>query len=294
MAKILDGKKVAQKIKEEVKKEVLDIKRVLSKTPVLACVCVGKTGSSDVYVKAQSRVAAEVGIGYRLVALKENVSFKELVDEIQKLNDDCGVGAIMVQKPLPAHIDLFRVGECIAPHKDAEGIHPLNLGNIVLDKGDICHTCPPTAAACMNLLSFYKIFSNLFGKEVVIVGHSPNVGKPLSLMLLNALATVTVCHIATSKADKLAGHVQQAEILIAAVGKPGVIKGEWIKEGAVVIDVGINCVGGRIIGDVEFAPAEKRASYITPVPGGVGPVTVAMLMKNSVALSRACMEGVSL
>lgn len=291
MARILDGKKVAEKIIEEVKKDVLDIKRVLSKMPVLACVCVGKTGASDVYVKAQSRAAAEIGIGYRLVALKEDISFKELVDEIQKLNNDCGVGAIMVQKPLPARIDLFQIGERVAPHKDAEGIHPLNLGKIVLDKGDIC---PPTAAACVNLLGSYKIFSNLIGKEVVIVGHSPNVGKPLSLMLLNALATVTVCHIATSKAGKLAEHVQRAEILIAAVGKPGVIKGEWIKEGAVVIDVGINCVGGRIVGDVEFAPAEKRASYITPVPGGVGPVTVAMLMKNSVALVKARVEGVSL
>lgn len=287
MAKLLDGKKATQKIKDEVKKEVLDIKKVFSKTPVLACVCIGKTGSSDVYVKAQARAADEMGIGYRLVSLKEDISFQALVKEINILNNDHEVGAMIIQKPLPAHVDLFHIGEYIAPYKDAEGIHPLNLGNIVLDKDRIC---PPTAAACVNLLSSYKVFPDLIGKEVVIVGHSPNVGKPLSLMLLNALATVTVCHIGTSKANRLSEHVQRAEILIAAVGRPNVIKGEWVKEGAVVIDVGINCVGNKIVGDVEFEAAEKRASYITPVPGGVGPVTVAMLMKNSVKLARINME----
>ncbi|MFH1691356.1 MAG: bifunctional 5,10-methylenetetrahydrofolate dehydrogenase/5,10-methenyltetrahydrofolate cyclohydrolase [Candidatus Omnitrophota bacterium] len=285
MAILLDGNKVAQKIKQDVRKEILQIKKEFSRTPLLACVCFGKAGSSDVYVKAQAKVAAQVGLEYRLISLKEDISYPELAEEIRKLNHDPEVDAIMMQTPLPAHIDLLQAVKCIVPHKDAEGLHPQNLGKIILDEAGIV---PCTAQACLELIRYYDV--KLFGKEVVVVGHSPIVGKPLSLMLLNVLATVTVCHIGTSEAGRLAEHVRRAEVLIVAVGQPAIIKGEWIKQGAVVIDVGINCVGDKIVGDVEFAKSKERASYITPVPGGVGPLTVAMLMSNSAKLSRASME----
>jgi methylenetetrahydrofolate dehydrogenase (NADP+)/methenyltetrahydrofolate cyclohydrolase len=169
--------------------------------------------------------------------------------------------------PLPQHLDYKKISESISPKKDIEGMHP----------------CTPTAV--MELLGSTGI--DLYGKEVVVIGHSEIVGKPLTLLLLEKFATVTVCHIATSKAGKLAEHVRGAEVLIVAVGQAGLIKGDWIKDGAVVIDVGINRVADKIVGDVEFEGAEKRASYITPVPGGVGPLTVAILMRNLVEAAQA-------
>ena len=179
--------------------------------------------------------------------------------------------------PLPLHIDYKKTSEHIAPAKDAEGMHPLNMGRIVFGKSKVL---PCTASAVMELVNSVGV--NLSGKEVVIVGHSEIVGKPLSLLFLDKLATVTVCHIGTSKAGKLEEHVKRAEILVVAVGKAGLIKGGWIKEGAIVVDVGINRVEDKIVGDVEFEEAEKRAAWITPVPGGVGPLTVVMLMRNLV------------
>jgi methylenetetrahydrofolate dehydrogenase (NADP+)/methenyltetrahydrofolate cyclohydrolase len=169
----------------------------------------------------------------------------------------------------------------ILPAKDAEGMHPANLGKIVLGQYRIG---PCTAMAVMELLESTKM--NLYGKEAVIVGHSEIVGKPLSLMLLNKFATTTVCHIATGERGVLADHVKRAEVLIVAVGKAGIVKGEWIKKDAIVIDVGINRAGDKILGDVEFDPAAERASYITPVPGGVGPITTTILMRNVVELFR--------
>jgi methylenetetrahydrofolate dehydrogenase (NADP+)/methenyltetrahydrofolate cyclohydrolase len=188
---------------------------------------------------------------------------------------DLGVHGIIIQTPLPASMNFKEIIAMVAPEKDAEGMHPENLGKIVLG---ISGVKPCTAEACMEILRHYDI--KLYGKEVVVVGHSAIVGKPLSLMLMNQLATTTVCHIATSETNHLISHVERADILIVAVGKPNLIKGDWIKEGAVVIDVGINRVGDFISGDVAFEAAEKRAYAITPVPGGVGPLTVIMLMKN--------------
>ena len=179
--------------------------------------------------------------------------------------------------PLPSQIDYKKISQFVRPEKDVEGMHPANIGKIVFGKATIL---PCTPAAVMELLK--ETGADLYGKEVVIVGHSEIVGKPLALLLLDKFATVTVAHIGTSKAGKLEEHVRRAEVLIVAVGKAGIIKGEWIKEGAIVIDVGINRVGDKIVGDVEFETAEKRASYITPVPGGVGPLTVTMLMRNLV------------
>ena len=183
--------------------------------------------------------------------------------------------------PLPAQIDYKKISQFIAPEKDIEGMHPANIGKIVFGKAKVL---PCTAAAVMELLN--SCCPDIYGKEVVVVGHSEIVGKPLALLLLEKFATVTVCHIGTSKAGKLEEHVKKAEILIVAVGKAGLIKGDWVKEGAIVIDVGINRVGDKIVGDVEFDGASQRACCITPVPGGVGPLTVTMLMRNLVEAAK--------
>ena len=279
MAILLDGKKVAIEMRERMKSEIKCLRERHSKTPLLASIQIGDNVASSVYIKSQARIAEDMGIDYRLLSLPEAVSKKDLALEIAKLNTDLGVHGIIVQAPLPQGLNMHEVIALVDANKDAEGMHPQNLGKIVLGKVKIA---PCTAQACMELLRYYKI--KLYGKEAVIVGHSEIVGKPLSLMLLNEFATTTVCHIATSEADKLVEHIGRADILIVAVGKAHFIKGSWIKKGAVVIDVGINKVGDRIVGDVEFEAAGKKASYITPVPGGVGPMTVTMLMKNMLEL----------
>jgi methylenetetrahydrofolate dehydrogenase (NADP+)/methenyltetrahydrofolate cyclohydrolase len=230
-------------------------------------------------VNAQKKAAELLGIGYELSVCPANMSQRDAERLINDLNKDNNVTAIILQLPVPKGIDARKLSGLIAPSKDAEGMHPQNLGKILLANYKIG---PCTAMAVMELLESTK--AKLYGKEAVIVGHSEIVGKPLSLMLLNKFATTTVCHIATGERGVLADHVRQAEILIVAVGKPGVVKGEWIKEGAIVIDVGINRVGDKIVGDVEFDVASQRASYITPVPGGVGPLTTTILMRNTVEL----------
>lgn len=279
MAILLDGKKVAGEIRERMKNEIMCLREKHSKTPLLASIQIGENMASSVYIKSQAKIAEDMGIDYRLLSLPQAVSKKDLAFEISKLNTDLGVHGIIVQAPLPPGLNMHEVIALVDANKDAEGLHPQNLGKIVLGKAKIA---PCTAQACMELLRYYQI--KLYGKEVVIVGHSEIVGKPLSLMLLNEFATTTVCHIATSEANKLVKHIERADILVVAVGKAHLIKGSWVKKGAVVIDVGINRVGDRIAGDVEFEAAEKRAAYITPVPGGVGPMTVTMLMKNMLEL----------
>ncbi len=275
MAIILDGKKISEEIIQSMKSEVQVLRERHSRTPLLVCVQLGRNLSSKLYVRAQGRVAEELGIDYRLLELPDNIQKSDLANEIGKLNKDLGVHAIIIQTPLPDGVDFNEVVSLVSPFKDAEGIHPQNLGKIISGKNTVE---PCTPAACMELLRYHKI--ELYGKEAVVVGHSGIVGKPLSIMLLNKFATTTVCHIATSEANKLEGHVKRADILVVAVGKPNLIKGSWIKKGAVVIDVGITYNGDRIIGDVEFEEAEKSAYAITPVPGGVGPLTVTMLMRN--------------
>jgi methylenetetrahydrofolate dehydrogenase (NADP+) / methenyltetrahydrofolate cyclohydrolase len=273
VAKLLEGKPIAEKIKEEIRQQAASLKKSL----VLTSIMVGENAGADSYVKSQTKVAESLGIEYRLHKLSQDILESSLAEFIEKLNSDRSVNGIIVQTPLPQQIDYKKVSQFISPEKDIEGMHPANIGKIVFSRAKIL---PCTPAAVMELLSSTGV--DLYGKEVVIVGHSEIVGKPLSLLLLDQFSTVTVCHIATSKAGKLEEHVKAAEVLIVAVGRTGLIKGEWIKEGAVVIDVGINRVGDKIMGDVEFEPAEKRASWITPVPGGVGPLTVTMLMRNLV------------
>jgi len=277
LAKLLEGKPLSEKIKEEIKQQVSSLK----KKPVLASIQVGDNPGAEAYAKSQKKTAEGLGIEYQFHKLSQDTTEASLIEFIQKLNSEKSINGIIIQMPLPAQIDYKKISQFILPEKDAEGMHPANIGKIVFGKANIL---PCTPAAVMELLKEAGV--ELYGKEVVIVGHSEIVGKPLALLLLEKFATVTVCHIGTSKAGKLEEHVMKAEVLIVAVGKAGLIKGEWIKEGAIVIDVGINRVGDKIVGDVEFETAEKRASYITPVPGGVGPLTVTMLMRNVVEAAK--------
>jgi len=277
LAKLLEGKDVAEKIKERLKENIKSLKQA----PVMASIMVGENPSAETYVRIQEKTAKDLGIVYHLHKLPENIGEEELIDFVIKLNADKAVNGIVLQQPLPKHIDYKKIVEIISAKKDIEGMHPANMGKVIFGQARIA-AC--TATAVMELLDSTGV--DLYGKEVVVVGHSEIVGKPLSLLLLERYATVTVCHIATSKAGKLEEHVRRAEVLIVAVGKAGLIKGEWIKEGAIVVDVGINCQCEKIVGDVEFEEAQKRASQITPVPGGVGPLTVAILMRNLVEAAK--------
>lgn len=282
MATLLEGKPLAEKIKAGLAAEIAQLKAKYGTGPKLVAVQIGENASSAVYVKNQKKAAESLGIEYELKTYPAAMSQAETEKVIKDLNEDKSVNSIILQLPVPSQIDAKRLVGMISPEKDAEGMHPKNIGKIVLGKYSIG---PCTAMAVMELLASTGI--KLYGKEAVIVGHSEIVGKPLSLMLLNNFATTTVCHIATGERGVLPDHVKRAEILIVAVGKAGIIKGDWVKDGAIVIDVGINRVGDKIVGDVEFEGASKKASYITPVPGGVGPVTSTILMRNTVELFKA-------
>lgn len=276
---MLEGKVIAERLKETIKQEVAVLKSKRGRAPKLVAVEIGQNASSAVYVKAQKKAADSVGIEYELKVVPQEASQADAENLIDGLNNDKSVSAIILQLPVPRGIDAKKLVNLISPEKDAEGMHPQNLGKILLGQYKIG---PCTAMAVMELLESTKV--NLYGKEAVIVGHSEIVGKPLSLMLLNKFATTTVCHIGTGERGALPGHVKRAEILIVAVGKAGIIKGGWIKDGAIVIDVGINKVGDKIVGDVEFGLASQKALYITQVPGGVGSITTTILMRNTVEL----------
>ncbi|HAX62310.1 MAG TPA: bifunctional 5,10-methylene-tetrahydrofolate dehydrogenase/5,10-methylene-tetrahydrofolate cyclohydrolase [Elusimicrobia bacterium] len=276
-AKIIDGNKIAEKIKQKIKTELEKLKAKL----VLVAVQVGENPASKVYVKNQKSSCEEVGVIYNLVQLAENISEDSLISEVKKLGQNEKITGIILQMPLPPSINSRKIQMSIPEEKDVEGVTPANLGKLLYS--DV----QPVVAPCTALSVMECIKStgeNIKGKEAVIVGHSEIVGKPVMLMLLSSLlesATPTVCHIATKD---LAGHTKRAELLIVAVGQAGLIKGNMLKEGAIVIDVGINRVGNKICGDVDFDEAIKVAGYITPVPGGVGAVTTAMLLKNLLGL----------
>jgi len=278
-AVLLEGKVIAESLKAKIKAEVESLKAKTGRVPKLVALQIGENSSSVVYVKAQERVAQALGIGYELKVMPGTISQTGAQDLVKEMNKDDSVTAIILQLPVPKGIDAKRLINLISPLKDAEGMHPENLGRIISGQQRIA---PCTAMAVMELLESTKV--NLYGKEAVVVGHSEIVGKPLALMLLNKFATTTVCHIATGERGVLPEHVKRAEILIAAVGKAGIIKGDWIKDKAIVIDVGINKIDDKIVGDVEFDGASQKASYITPVPGGVGPLTTTILMRNAVEL----------
>ena len=285
-AELLKGKPIADKIKEELKAEVESLKSKIGTVPKLVAVQIGENPSAAVYLKAQNNVAAKLGIEYVLDTLPKETSQQDAEKVIKELNSDKSVSGIILITPVPEQIDAKKIVNLINPIKDAEGMHPSSLGQVLLGKWQVA---PCTASACFSLIESTGV--NLYGKEVVVVGHSEIVGKPLSLMLLSKFATTTVCHIGTGERGALPEHVKRAEILVVAVGKAGLIKGDWIKEGAIVVDVGINKVGDKIVGDVEFEGASNRAAHITPVPGGVGPLTTTMLMKNTVEAFKAQREG---
>ncbi len=285
-ATVLDGRVLADSLKLFLHKEVEDLKRATGRAPHLVNVMVGEDPSAMAYANSQKKIAQTIGIDYKLLGLPKETSQKQLLEHIDGLNRDSRVHGIMIYKPVPSQIDYRAAINSIAAIKDLEGTSVANAGKILLGGAKII---PCTAAAVMEHIKSTSV--DISGKEAVIVGRSEIVGKPVSLLLLEQKATVTICHTGTSQAGKLEEHVSRADILVAAVGKPGFIKGEWVKEGAIVVDVGINKMGEKILGDVEFEEAKKRAGYITPVPGGVGPVTVMMLMKNGIEAFKMQAQG---
>ena len=278
---ILDGKAIAARMAQEIAREILSLKA----RPVLAILSFA-TPASEVYRKAQRQQAAALGIQTREHACSTAAKQDEVERIINGWNADDSVHGIFVHQPMPSGIDPQRVSAIIDPRKDIEGIHPQNSARRFFAKARI-GSC--TALAVMRLIEETHI--DLEGREAVVVGHSEIVGRPVSMLLLDKLATTTVCHLGTDKAGRLEEHVKRADVLVVAVGRPHLVRGAWIKPGAVVIDVGINVVGGRVVGDVEFDAAKARAGYITPVPGGVGPVTVMMVMKNTVEAFKLQQQG---
>ncbi len=284
-ARILDGKMLAQRLQQELKNEVELLRVRFGKTPRFMNITIGQEPSAGSYGKSQKRAADFIGIDYQFAYLSSQVTQKELLDYVHGLNEDPDIHGIMLHKPVPEGIDFQQAVNRIVPHKDIEGMNIANLGLLMLGRTNII---PCTSAAAMALLLSCGI--DLAGKEAVIVGRSEIVGKPMMLLLLEKNATVTVCHRGTSKAGRLIDQVGRAEVLVVAMGKPGFIKGAWVREGSVVIDVGINAVNGKIVGDVEFDEAARRAAFITPVPGGVGPLTAVMLMKNGIETFKTQMQ----
>lgn len=277
MCNIIDGKLVAASVKARVAEGVRELKQHY-KDVCLAVIMVGEDPASQVYVKNKKKACEELGIISKEYVLPAAYGQHNLIDLINKLNRDSSVNGILCQLPLPLGYNEKEVLDAIAPSKDVDAFHPVNVGHILI--GDYTFL-PCTPAGIMELLSYYNV--DVTGKECVVVGRSNIVGKPMSLLLLHSNGTVTVAH---SKTKNLAEVCRRADILVAAVGKPGFITADMVKEGAVVIDVGINRVDGRLCGDVDFEHVKDKASWITPVPGGVGPMTIAMLMQNVLIATR--------
>lgn len=282
-AHIIDGKAIAAKVRGRIAGQVEALK-AQGVTPGLAVVLVGEDPASKVYVGMKKKMCIELGMYSADYELPADTSETRLLELIAQLNADERIHGILVQLPLPAHIDTDQVLEAISPMKDADGFHPYNVGRLATGKPTF-QPCTPYGVMVM----LEEIGYDLTGKEVVVVGRSNIVGKPVALMCLARHATVTICH---SRTSDLAEVVRRADVVIAAVGKAEMVKGDWIKPGAVVIDVGINRVGEKkLVGDVEYAAAAERASAITPVPGGVGPMTIAMLLQNTLESAQRSLQG---
>ncbi len=278
MYKIIDGKEVSAAVREEIKAEVETLKKQGKKTG-LAVVIVGNNPASRVYVNNKKKGCAEVGMESFEYALPEETTTEELLELVEKLNNDDAVDGILCQLPLPKQIDEKKVLNAIAPHKDVDAFHPVNTGHIMI--GD--HSfLPCTPAGIMEMLKFYNI--SVEGKECVVIGRSNIVGKPMAMLLLGQNGTVTICH---SRTKDLAEVTKRADILVAAVGIAYFVKEDMVKDGAVVIDVGMNRnAEGKLCGDVDFEAVKDKCSFITPVPGGVGPMTITMLLKNTLTASK--------
>lgn len=278
MAIIIDGKELAKKIRANLKIECEELKNKQI-NPKLAVIMVGDDPASKVYVRNKSKACEDVGIEYKEYLLSSTTTQKELIELIEKLNQDKTINGILLQSPIPANLDINEAFRTILPQKDVDGFNPVNVGKLVL-KQDTFVSCTPYGI--MKIFEEYNI--DLTGKNVVILGRSNIVGKPLMHCCLNKNATVTVCH---SKTQNLVQKAKEADILISAIGKAQFVTADMVKENAVVIDVGINRLeNGKITGDVDFENVKEKASYITPVPGGVGPMTIAMLMNNVIKATK--------
>ena len=279
MSKIIDGKAVSQSVKDRIKEQAAQLKEKYGVTAGLAVIIVGDDPASRIYVNNKKKACEYVGFDSYEYALPKETTESELLELVNKLNNDDRIDGILCQLPLPKHIDENVIINNIAPNKDVDAFHPVNVGKIMI--GDYSFL-PCTPAGVMELIASTGV--DVKGKECVVVGRSNIVGKPMSMLLLHKSGTVTICH---SKTKDLKAECKRADILVAAVGVPNLIKGDMIKEGAVVIDVGMNRLdNGKLCGDIEFETASKVAGYITPVPGGVGPMTIAMLMQNTLTAAK--------
>lgn len=278
MGQIIDGKLISKSVKDKIAIEVKELKKS-GVTPGLAVIIVGENPASQIYVRNKQRACEEVGFESFKYEMPESTTQDELLELIKKLNEDKRVNGILCQLPLPSHIDESTVINNIAPEKDVDAFHPENVGKIMI--GDYSFL-PCTPAGVMELIASTGI--DIVGKECVVVGRSNIVGKPMAMLLLHKSGTVTICH---SKTKDLQAECQRADILVAAVGVAKLIKGDMVKDGAVLIDVGMNRdENGKLCGDIDFESCKDKASYITPVPGGVGPMTIAMLMKNTLTAAK--------
>ncbi|MCE8001927.1 bifunctional methylenetetrahydrofolate dehydrogenase/methenyltetrahydrofolate cyclohydrolase FolD [Billgrantia ethanolica] len=273
-AQLIDGKAIAAQVREQVARQVETRRTEGKRIPGLAVVLVGEDPASHVYVSNKHRACEQAGILSFRHALPSDTSQQSLERLIDELNADPRIDGILLQLPLPAHLDARPILERILPHKDVDGFHPYNLGRLA-QRLPVLRPCTPKGIMTLLQASGLKVR----GMDATVVGASNIVGRPMALELMLAGCTTTVCHRFTRNLEE---HVRRAELLVVAVGKPGLVKGEWVRDGAIVIDVGINREeDGRLVGDVEFAPAAERAAWITPVPGGVGPMTVASLLENT-------------
>lgn len=272
-AELLQGKPLAEKIREEIRKEIVAFAKKNLETPLLTVIRVGDNPASRWYVEEQRKLASQLGIGFQEVPSRDTRLPSQLMEQIRKVSDSRAHG-IFVTFPLPEGFDTTQIFRVFNYQKDVEGIHPVNLGLLVLRKGRLIAS---TAFAVLTLLDSTGV--PLRGKRAAIIGQSAVVGRPVQLLLGERRMTTVVCNTGTS-AEDLEKAVSEADVVVACAGKPGLVRGSWIKEGAIVIDVGTTEVKGKLVGDVEFEEAKKRAGFITPVPGGVGPLTVTMLMKN--------------
>ena len=274
MVNLIKGKELSEKIVQKIAEEVQNY----NKKPGLTVIIVGENPASKIYVNKKKKIAEKAGFNSGVIKLSEDVSQKKLEECIDELNQDSEINGILVQLPLPKHINTYDIIEKIKPEKDVDGFHPLNVGRLSIGLEPYAVSCTPFGI--IKLLEEYNI--EIEGKNAVIIGRSNIVGKPLAALLLNKNATVTICHSRTKNLEEIC---KQADILVAAVGRAKFVKAHWVKEGAIVIDVGINRTDdGKLVGDVDFENVSQKAEYITPVPGGVGPMTIAMLLSNTLKL----------
>ena len=271
---LIDGKKIAAELRNKLKVEVDGIKKKFNKVPGLTVILIGDLAPSQIYVKNKEKSAKEVGLNSEVIRYANDVDENTILKKIYDLNEDKSVSGILVQLPLPKHINKKKVIESISPSKDVDGFHPMNVGNL---SSGYESSVPCTPLGCYLLLK--KIEPNLSGKKAVIIGRSNLNGKPMAQLLLKENCTVTITH---SKTKNLKSECLLADIIIAAVGIPELVKGDWVKKDAIIIDVGINKIDKGIVGDVDFDQVSKRAKALTPVPGGVGPMTIACLIKNTI------------